>query len=310
MDPNSATSEATQAQESASQQIGKVATQGEGTASPETTAQKLARGFAQIGGRMTSEATAPVQEQSQGEAATEDSAAQKPVAAQKPAAPEDTVARKPGAAEDTVAGKPGDEAADEDARDKGGDLSPEERRRRAEQSAGDRARHQQELEAEREAQERRRRAMLELDDELLGQEARRQIQVQAMREQVLAEVVPHVEAKVHQDTRVQMASEMLETIDDLELKQQVVSTSSQWQSPADFYAAYNRAVSERAVREFRTKELPALLEQARQAARNEAGAEWESMPLPQPDGGTPPPRQYRTPGERLQAGLQQIRQRR
>lgn len=299
MDPNSATSEATQAQESASQQIGKVATQGEGTASPETTAQKLARGFAQIGGRMTSEATAPVQEQSQGEAATEDSAAQKPVAAQKPAAPEDT-----------VAGKPGDEAADEDARDKGGDLSPEERRRRAEQSAGDRARHQQELEAEREAQERRRRAMLELDDELLGQEARRQIQVQAMREQVLAEVVPHVEAKVHQDTRVQMASEMLETIDDLELKQQVVSTSSQWQSPADFYAAYNRAVSERAVLEFRTKELPALLEQARQAARNEAGAEWESMPLPQPDGGTPPPRQYRTPGERLQAGLQQIRQRR
>jgi len=299
MDPNSATSEATQAQESASQQIGKVATQGEGTASPETTAQKLARGFAQIGGRMTSEATAPVQEQSQGEAATEDSAAQKPVAAQKPAAPEDT-----------VAGKPGDEAADEDARDKGGDLSPEERRRRAEQSAGDRARHQQELEAEREAQERRRRAMLELDDELLGQEARRQIQVQAMREQVLAEVVPHVEAKVHQDTRVQMASEMLETIDDPELKQEVVSTSSQWQSPADFYAAYNRAVSERAVREFRTKELPALLEQARQAARNEAGAEWESMPLPQPDGGTPPPRQYRTPGERLQAGLQQIRQRR
>lgn len=293
MDPNSATSEATQAQESASQQIGKVATQGEGTASPETTAQKLARGFAQISGRSTSEATAPVQEQSQGEAATEDAAAQKPVAT-----------------EDTVARKPADEAADEDARDKGGDLSPEERRRRAEQSAGDRARHQQELEAQREAQERRRRAMLELDDELLGQEARRQMQAQAMRDQVLAEVVPHVEAKVHQDTRVQMASEMLETIDDPELKQQVVSTSSQWQSPADFYAAYNRAVSERAVREFRAKEMPALLEQARQAARNEAGAEWESMPLPQPDGGTPPPRQYRTPGERLQAGLQQIRQRR
>lgn len=284
-------------QENAPQVTGEVASVIMGQGTPETTAQKLAKGFAQMSGAISSKAEpAQAEAQEQPETATGQEQTVEESQAPNQAKPEAEMAK-------------GSEKGKGEAQ-----LSEEEKRRRAEQSAGDRARHQQELEAQRQKQraelEKRRKDMLGLDDELLGQEARRQLEAQALQEQIVAQIRPQIEQEVHTNTRVIVASELIATLGDEALQNQVLARSTEWQSPADFYAAYNRAVADKAIEEFKQQQLPKLLNEARNAGRNEAHSVDEETPLPQLDGGTTPSRAYRTAGERLQAGLDQMRRRR
>jgi len=297
----------------------KVPAGGEAEAKPTTTMDKLTRGFAQMtGGAAATQTLATQTSQAQEQSLK--------VGSQPPGrGPEGETDAAPAAAAETAAKAAGEPKAgapagssDEQPTTADDGLSPEERRRRTEQSAGDRARHQQQLEAQRRAElekqreeiQQRRATMKALDDEMLGAEARRELERQELREELLEEVRPAIEQQTTQNTRILVASELIEALGDEEAASQIVARSREWQGPTDFYAAYRRTVAEGAVKTFREKELPRLLEQARQAGRHEAEAEREDLPVPQFESALPSARRPTNPADKLSLGLARLRKER